>query len=98
MKEVVAALGVTHIVPRGSAGLKAADVASGRADLYLQPGHAGKRWDTCAPEAIVAASGGIASDAAGRPIDYAGPELTNTRGFLATNPKLHRQVLDRLRG
>ena len=98
MKQVVAALGVTRIAPRGSAGLKAADVASRRADLYLQPGHAGKRWDTCAPEAIVVSAGGVASDAAGQPIDYAGPELTNTRGFLATNPKLHRQVLDRLRG
>jgi 3'(2'), 5'-bisphosphate nucleotidase len=88
-------LGVGNIAARGSAGLKGAEIAAGRADIYLQPGHAGKRWDTCAPEAIVEAAGGRCTDALGEVIRYSGPELVNTRGFLATNGKLHDVVLAR---
>jgi 3'(2'), 5'-bisphosphate nucleotidase len=73
-------------------------VAAGSADVYFQPGHAGQRWDTCAPEAILVAAGGVATDAYGQPIDYSGPELRNTRGFLATNGKLHPKVLELLKG
>jgi 3'(2'), 5'-bisphosphate nucleotidase len=94
---LIAALGIGQMIPRGSAGLKAADVAAGAADVYFQPGHAGKRWDTCAPEAILLAAGGIATDARGRPIEYGGPELGNKDGFLATNGKLHAPLLEALR-
>lgn len=86
-------IGFAQVIPRGSAGLKAAEVAAGRADVYLQPGPAGKRWDSCAPSAIVEAAGGVCTDALGTPIDYGGPELVNSRGFLATNGHLHEQVL-----
>jgi len=95
---IIEALGVGQVTARGSAGLKAAEIAAGRADVYLQPGHAGKRWDTCAPEAIVEAAGGRCTDASGELIDYSGPELANVRGFVATNGKLHDAVLARARG
>jgi len=94
LQHLIEQLGVEKATPRGSAGLKATDVASGRADFYLHPNQAGKRWDTCAPEAIVTAAGGLCTDASGRPIDYGGPELANTQGFLASNGKLHQAVLD----
>jgi 3'(2'), 5'-bisphosphate nucleotidase len=94
LQHLIERLGVERATPRGSAGLKATDVASGRADFYLHPNQAGKRWDTCAPEAIVTAAGGLCTDATGRPIDYGGPELANTHGFLASNGKLHQGVLD----
>ena len=90
-------VGITKISPVGSAGLKAAHVADGRADVYLQPGRAGKRWDCCAPEAIVVAAGGVFTDAHGEAFGYGGPELTNNKGFLATNGKLHERVLEQLR-
>lgn len=95
---IIASLGVAEVTPRGSAGLKGAEIAAGRADVYLQPGHAGKRWDTCAPEAIVEAAGGRCTDAFGDLIDYSGPDLANVRGFVATNGKLHDLVLARARG
>jgi len=94
---LISDLGISEVVARGSAGLKAAEVAAGRADVYFQPGRAGKRWDTCAPEAILVAAGGRASDAFGRPIDYKGPELDNHQGFLATNAKLYDRVLELLK-
>jgi 3'(2'), 5'-bisphosphate nucleotidase len=96
--QIVADLGIPLVVPRGSAGLKAAQVAAGLADLYFQPGVAGKRWDTCAPEAILHAAGGRATDAWGHPIDYRGPELSNNLGFLATNGKLHDRLVELLKG
>jgi 3'(2'), 5'-bisphosphate nucleotidase len=94
LQQLIERLGVERATPRGSAGLKATDVASGRADFYLHPSQAGKRWDTCAPEAIVTAAGGLCTDAWGAPIDYNGPELANLKGFLASNGKLHQAVLD----
>jgi 3'(2'), 5'-bisphosphate nucleotidase len=90
-------LGVTSVTPRGSAGLKAAEVAAGRADFYVQPGRAGKRWDSCAPEAIVVGAGGLCTDANGRRIDYRGPALSNDTGFLASNGVLHERILQALR-
>jgi 3'(2'), 5'-bisphosphate nucleotidase len=95
--QLVSDLGIPLVVPRGSAGLKAAQVAAGLADVYFQPGLAGKRWDTCAPEAILMAAGGMATDAWGHPIDYSGPELGNKLGFLATNGKLHPQLVEQLK-
>jgi 3'(2'), 5'-bisphosphate nucleotidase len=97
LKRVVDSLGITRVSSVGSAGLKAAHVAAGKADVYLQPGRAGMRWDTCAPEAIVVAAGGMFTDAHGRPLGYGGPELTNNDGFLATNGKLHARVLEQLK-
>ena len=72
MRRVIDSLGITKIAPVGSAGLKAAHVADGRADVYLQPGRAGKRWDCCAPEAIVVAAGGVFTDAHGEAFGYGG--------------------------
>jgi 3'(2'), 5'-bisphosphate nucleotidase len=96
LQGMIDALGFRQVSSRGSAGLKAAEVAAGRAEVYLQPGHAGKRWDTCAPEAIVAAAGGVCTDASGKLIDYGGPELANAQGFVASNGKLHERVLERV--
>jgi 3'(2'), 5'-bisphosphate nucleotidase len=90
--------GVRKVTPCGSAGVKAARVASGEAEVYAQPGRAGKRWDSCGPEAIVLAAGGLVTDAHGATIDYASGELDNDRGFVATNGALHGAVLDLLRG
>ncbi|HKQ69387.1 MAG TPA: 3'(2'),5'-bisphosphate nucleotidase CysQ [Polyangiaceae bacterium] len=97
LRDFLGTLGIGQISQRGSAGLKAADVASGRADIYLQPGRAGKRWDCCAPEAIVRAAGGVFTDGLGELIDYGGPELTNENGFLVSNAQLHSSVVEHSR-
>ena len=89
-------LGAKEVRARGSSGLKGVDVAAARADVYLQPGRAGKRWDCCAPEAIVQAAGGRCTDLLGASIDYLGPDLQNERGILMTNGRLHDEVLARL--
>jgi 3'(2'), 5'-bisphosphate nucleotidase len=98
VEAAVAKLGVRLITPRGGAGVKAARVACGETDLYVQPGRAGKLWDACAPEAIVRAAGGQWSDALGGAIPYASDALENARGVVAANPALHAQAIERLHG
>jgi len=91
-----AALGAPNLVAMGSAGLKGASVADGSADAYVARRYAGKRWDACAPDAIVSAAGGIFSDSKGEPIDYRTADLRNSRGLVATNQRTHAELIRRL--
>lgn len=95
-RQILRGLGPHRVQSLGSAGLKGASVASGDADVYLAPGMAGSRWDACAIDALVCASGGRFSDARGAPIDYRATTLDNRDGLLATNGWLHDAVLRRL--
>ncbi len=96
LDEAARELGVGKVTICGSAGVKAVRVAAGEADIYAQPGHAGKLWDSCAPEAVVEAAGGKVSDTLGGAFDYRG-ELENRRGFLATNARLYDRAKAMLR-
>lgn len=92
----VALLGLRELVPMGSAGIKGVRVASGELDVYAHPARGiMKPWDTCAPEAIVRAAGGVYTDSSGRPFDYLG--RSTGEGTLAANPVLHAEALRRLR-
>jgi 3'(2'), 5'-bisphosphate nucleotidase len=86
-------LGGKELVPLGSAGLKGAEIASGRAEIYVGTGRAGKRWDACAVDALVTAAGGRFTDSFGTPVDYRSASLENDRGLLATNGRIHERVL-----
>ena len=88
-------LGLRELVPMGSAGIKAARVASGELDIYAHPMRAvAKLWDACAPDAIVRAAGGLYTDGSGRPFDYRGGAGQN-EGTLAANATLHAEALRR---
>jgi 3'(2'), 5'-bisphosphate nucleotidase len=87
-------LGVHHIVPCGSVGVKVARVATGAAELYVHGGTGVKLWDTCGPEAILVAAGGRFSDLDGEPIDYAYGGLQLENGLVATNAALHDAVIE----
>ena len=92
-KTALLELGAQELIPLGSAGLKAAAVAEGRADLYVAPRWGGKRWDTCAGDAIVRAAGGLFSDASGAPLAYRSTNLDNDRGVVTAPPVLHAAAL-----
>lgn len=91
---VLARLGARELVPYGSAGLKALQVATGAFDFYAHPGPSGMLWDSCAPEAIVRGAGGRLTDATGVDIDYRRPTLANERGVLAAGPALHARAAE----
>jgi 3'(2'), 5'-bisphosphate nucleotidase len=86
-------LGIPHVVPCGSVGVKVARLVLGAADLYVHGGGGAKRWDSCAPEAVLAAAGGRFTDLAGAPIDYASADLVLRSGIIASNGALHESVL-----
>jgi 3'(2'), 5'-bisphosphate nucleotidase len=90
---LIARLGIPRVVPCGSVGVKVARLALGRADLYVHAGLGAKRWDSCAPEAILAAAGGRFSDLDGVAIDYASADLALKNGIVASNATLHDEVL-----
>jgi 3'(2'), 5'-bisphosphate nucleotidase len=77
------ALGITSVREQGSVGLKCALLAMGEADLYLHPSSRSSRWDSCAPQAVLEAAGGILVDFAGAPYDYDGRQVGNQRGLVA---------------
>jgi 3'(2'), 5'-bisphosphate nucleotidase len=96
LEQALDALGVKAITSMGSAGLKGAAVARGGVDAHVAPHYAGKRWDAAAVDALVAAAGGMVTDAWGDPIDYRGPTLSNDRGLVASNGLIHAGLLERL--
>jgi len=92
---------VEHLAPHkhitmGSAALKAACVADGRADVYFSKKKAGCLWDTCAPEAILGALGGVFTDSSGRLLDYRDAQVAQNRGAVAAAPGLHAEILERV--
>jgi len=95
---VLQRLGVAREVTVGSVGLKVARVVTGQADIYVHPTRGAKKWDACAPSAILEAAGGRFTDIDGHAIDYRSTVLDLTRGIIATNGLLHERVVEASRG
>jgi len=93
VESAIVRLGAAEVRKVCSAGIKSALVACGEAELYVHPGRAGKRWDTCGPEAIVRAAGGRFTTATGRDLDYRTADLSNADGVLVSNATLHDAAL-----
>lgn len=93
---VRAALGIGREVRSGSVGLKVGLICERQCDLYIHPSPQTKQWDTCAPEAILSAAGGMMTDLTGRPFVYNREDLYNRNGILATNGRSHEIILERV--
>jgi 3'(2'), 5'-bisphosphate nucleotidase len=91
--EVKRALQITDEMNVGSIGLKIGLVSEALRDLYVYTGGRTKIWDTCGPEAILAAAGGRMTDVDGNPLVYDKPDLYNRRGLVASNGPLHDFVI-----
>jgi 3'(2'), 5'-bisphosphate nucleotidase len=92
-RRVVESLGRAHLLTSGSVGRKAALVASGRADLYVNMSSRSRHWDACAPEVVVREAGGAFRDARGREIVYNTEHTRNTAGLLACRSGLLERVV-----
>jgi 3'(2'), 5'-bisphosphate nucleotidase len=90
-------MGASQVVQHGSSGLKGVLIATGVYDVYLQPGNGGMRWDACATEALVRAAGGECTQEDGSPFDYRDENLVNARGLIATNGRLHGDLIKAMR-
>jgi 3'(2'), 5'-bisphosphate nucleotidase len=86
-------LGVTQDRPSGSVGLKVGLLATGQCDLYIHPSPGLKEWDTCAPDAILRAAGGVIGDAWGRPLRYNKADVRQRQGLVASNGAIHARIV-----
>ena len=78
----------------GSVGLKLGLIAEGRAHVYINTKPRTMQWDTCGPEAILQAAGGVVTDAHGQALKYNVPELRNLGGIIATNAAIHEKIVE----
>ncbi len=94
--QVKDALGIQKETNIGSVGLKLCRISRGQNDLYVNPYPRCKKWDTCAPEAILQAAGGSVSDLFGQPLRYDTLTLDHPRGILASNSHIHKDATKKL--
>ncbi len=94
LERALARLNPREVLVMGSAGLKGTLVAAAEVEAYVAPGYAGKRWDACATDALVTAAGGKLSDTHGDTIDYRAPSLSNDRGLIASNGRVHEALVN----
>jgi 3'(2'), 5'-bisphosphate nucleotidase len=80
----------------GSVGVKAVQVISGAQDFYVHASAGAKKWDACAPDAIMTAAGGKLVDLRGHAIDYADPVLPVRHGMLAASAGLVKKILEKV--
>lgn len=100
--EIASLLGVTAPPIRMDSQAKYASVARGDASIYLRlPTRAGyeeKIWDHAAGLIVIQEAGGQVTDTTGKPLDFSlGRTLRENIGVVATNGKLHTQVIAAVR-
>jgi 3'(2'), 5'-bisphosphate nucleotidase len=95
-------MGVTAEPVRIDSQCKYGLVARGDAELYLRiprdEVYREKIWDHAAGALIVTEAGGTVTDIDGRPLDFShGRRLERNRGVVASNGRIHEEVLSALR-
>jgi 3'(2'), 5'-bisphosphate nucleotidase len=92
LDSVIAAMGLQRERSVGSVGLKVGLIARAQAEVYIHPNPGTKEWDTCAPDAILRAAGGLMTDCWGRALRYNQPDIVRRFGVLASNRVCHTQI------
>lgn len=88
---------VKEKIPDSSVGLKLWRIASGSAEVHIQPDPFASKWDTCAPQIILEEAGGKITDLYGNELDYQQKGSAWLNGFVATNKILHDAVLNKIK-
>jgi len=88
----------TDVVRVGGAGHKVLLVIEGKAHAYVFASSGCKKWDTCAPEAVLRAAGGKLTDMFGNDIPYdRNVDLVNRTGVLAASDESsHKLCISRI--
>jgi len=80
----------------GSAAYKICKVAEGEYDAYFVIKSRMSEWDDCAAGLILTEAGGLLSDIFGNPLLYNQENISRTKGILASNKNLHKNLLGRI--
>ena len=81
------------LTKRGSS-LKAIDIASGIADLYLTFSNKIKQWDTCASYCLIKEAGGNITDIFNNDLKYNTEAINHQNGIVITNGFIHAQFVN----
>lgn len=85
VQSALESLSPTSILRVGGAGFKVIQLLEGQAHAYVFASKGCKKWDTCAPEAVLEAAGGRLTDISGDVYQYGADVLfPNLGGVLAT--------------
>ncbi|XP_027216533.1 3'(2'),5'-bisphosphate nucleotidase 1 isoform X1 [Penaeus vannamei] len=85
VNDAISAVSPDEVLRVGGAGHKVMLLLEGKAHLYVFASPGCKKWDTCAPQAILEAAGGILTDIQGNAIPYdASAPHRNSTGVLAS--------------
>lgn len=98
VREALQAMQPDRVEAVGGAGHKVLLLLEGRAHAYVFASPGCKKWDTCAPQALLQTLGGKLTDMHGAPLPYStsSPHV-NSAGVLATAPGLrHQWYVDRV--
>ncbi|CAK9822619.1 3'(2'),5'-bisphosphate nucleotidase 1 [Anthophora retusa] len=98
VQAAIDALCPDEVLRVGGAGYKVILLMEGKAHAYVFASKGCKRWDTCAPEAILHAVGGTLTDFYGKHYSYhSGTTYPNEKGVLATAPgQIHQWYLNHI--
>lgn len=85
VNDAIEALSPSEVVRVGGAGHKVMLLLEGKAHVYVFASPGCKKWDTCAPQAVLEAAGGTLTDIKGVQIPYhASAPHRNSTGVLAS--------------
>lgn len=97
IEDSIAAIKPDEVLKVGGAGHKVLLVIEGKAHSYVFTSNGCKKWDTCAPEAVLRATGGQLTDSFGNEIEYNYREdgnYQNSLGIIAsTNDTIQSKVV-----
>ncbi|CAH2094572.1 unnamed protein product [Euphydryas editha] len=98
VEKALQVMNAAQILRVGGAGYKVLQLLEGLASVYVFASPGCKKWDTCAPEAILNAAGGKLTDILGNNYKYgASVSRPNKTGVLAAvNADLHDYALNRI--
>ncbi|KAL2718440.1 hypothetical protein V1478_012316 [Vespula squamosa] len=98
VKAAIDALSPDKVIRVGGAGHKVILLLEGEAHAYVFASQGCKKWDTCAPEAVLHAIGGTLTDFYGEKYAYHAETIhPNLRGVLATAPgEAHQWYLNHI--
>ncbi|XP_017086847.2 3'(2'),5'-bisphosphate nucleotidase 1 [Drosophila bipectinata] len=86
-----------EVIKVGGAGFKVLQLLEGKAHAYVFATPGCKKWDTCAPEAVLEAQGGTLTNINGEHYAYnADVEHVNKKGVLASLGQNHSELVEKI--
>lgn len=96
-QKAVDVFNASKVLKVGGAGFKVLQLLEGKAHAYVFATPGCKKWDTCAPEAVLEASGGTLTNINGEHYEYhENVEHVNRRGVLASVSNNHQELVEKI--